>query len=535
MKEREKPIHQHQQISIHAEMMKSIFLALLMAFFSVQSHAAPSALTPEQWRADLRQVDELIRGNHPRPFLYVDEDEYTLAIEELAQNIDQLSDKEIVMGMARVVAMIRDGHTRLAIPRADENIGLKISHSDDPAPRVAGLLFSQLPIQFEIFDDGVFVTTTTEAFREYVGWRLIQMGSLSVADATVQMKKISYAENPYFEQLMVADRLALPNALFAMGVVQDTNEVRVSLENAEGDVVSLSLAPIENAGAAWVGPFNADNVPLHTEKRQSNLWWEYVPSLRILYARIDQIGDDEIRFAEFAANIVAEAEHQDAKLVIDLRHNFGGSADFNRALVLAILQSRELNQFGRTFVLTGHRTFSAAQMLCNELETYSRVLFVGEPTGARPDHFSDSKKSQLDNSGLTLRVSTLHWSSSFANDQRDALYPDLPAPWTSHAYFNGDDTAIAAAGAFDGNIETLLRGAFQRGDQYQIARYLLSARLFPDTADQDITDMLLKMSNDFVAAGNASSATLLLRYGLFLHPDNLRLQSALDTISAEKE
>ncbi len=63
----------------------------------------------------------------------------------------------------------------------------------------------------------------------------------------------------------------------------------------------------------------------------------------------------------------------------------------NKTLVMALIQSEELNQYGRTFVLTGIRTFSAAQFLVSNLEQYTRALFVGEPTSSHPDHIGIQK------------------------------------------------------------------------------------------------------------------------------------------------
>lgn len=487
----------------------------------------PIALTAEQWRSDLDQLDNLIREKHPRPFAAVEEHEYRGAVELLSDDLVHLSDKEIIIRLAEIVAMIGDGHTRLAIPRTDENVRINISHSMDPPPNVSELTFSQLPLQFEAFADGIFITASTTKFQEYVGWRLTHIEGLEAADALESMKRIAYADNDYFAKLIAADRLALPDALSALGVAQNAEKIYVTLENTEGETVSLSLAPINDTSETWAGPVYGNKPPLHAQNQSSKLWSQYLPSMRIVYAQIDEIADGDRRFAEFVIEIVSEAERLNAKLVIDLRNNFGGAGALNRTLVLAVLQSAELNQYGRTFILIGPRTFSAAQMLSNTLETYSRVLFVGEPTGARPDHFGDSSKNQLENSGLTFRVSTLHWSSFFANDGRDALYPDLPAPWTSHAYFIGDDPSIAAAAAYDGDLKKLVRAALERNDQYQVGRYLLNTRLFPDTADESVADMLLSISKDFVADGNTDLAILSLRYGNFFHPDNVKIKDAL--------
>ena len=68
-------------------------------------------------------------------------------------------------------------------------------------------------------------------------------------------------------------------------------------------------------------------------------------------------------------------------LIIDVRNSFGGSGEFNRTLVTSIIRNESLNRHDRTFVLIGRRTFSAAQLLVNELEQYTRVSVVRRGLG----------------------------------------------------------------------------------------------------------------------------------------------------------
>jgi hypothetical protein len=85
----------------------------------------------------------------------------------------------------------------------------------------------------------------------------------------------------------------------------------------------------------------------------------------------------------------------------------------NRSLLHALIRAPELRDPGSLFVITGRGTFSAAMMFAIDLEKQSNAIFVGEPTGASLNHYGDSRKVQLPNSGLTIRVSTLYWQYRF--------------------------------------------------------------------------------------------------------------------------
>jgi hypothetical protein len=205
-------------------------------------------------------------------------------------------------------------------------------------------------------------------------------------------------------------------------------------------------------------------------------------------------------------------------------------------LELALIQSAKLDRFGRTFVLISGRTFSAAQNLVNILEKYTRVLFVGEPTGARPDHFGDSKKVILEHSGLTLRVSTLHWSSPLANDERPFTTPDIAALWSSTEYFSGVDPAICIVNSYDAEgLDYVLGLAIDRHDETHIERYLIDALRSPDSHANDLSNSLFDIGAERLRDGRPESAELAFQYGQYLYPDEPRFQLALKELSETLE
>lgn len=503
--------------------------AILFAMAGEPAFADPTALSAAEWRGDLDQLAASIREVHPRPFSRVSEADFDKAVSDLRRDIPRLDDKEIIMRMAAIVGMQHDGHTRLALPRDYPAFGLEFGHGKQSEPAFQSLRFQQLPVAFEQFSDGVFVVAADEPHAQLIGRKLTAIGDVTAEEALEKLAPYTYAENRQLEGLMGADLLSLPEALTAAGVAADPEEISVTLAAPDGSTLALSLSPLagdphwrrarQNGGGR--GP---DDII------ERKFWSTYIADGDIVYARIDEIGDAEnVRLANFVMSAVETAEERNARLVIDLRNNFGGMGDLNRTLVLALAQSDALNRIGRTFIVTGPRTFSAAQMLVNDLERYTWALFVGEATGSHPDHFGDARKIRLENSGLTLRVSTLHWSSPMANDQRQATNPDIPAPWTSSTYFGGGDPALAAITAFDASKSyvDLVGAALERGDQYQVARYLLLARTSPQTYREDFSEDLLALGRRFEAQSRDDLASLAYRYGLAFFPHSSKLAAAL--------
>jgi hypothetical protein len=510
---------------------------VFITIFSIStSQANERILSDAAWREDINLVAAEIRQNHPNPFKTISEKEFDNQVSTLLGDVQTLSDKNIIVQLASIVASVNDSHTRLAIPREHPGLGLEFGHKGTPAPNNDGLEFKQMPVSFAVFEDGIFVTGSTKKLRHLIGRKLLTIGTMSAKDALKKVQLITFSENKQLEKLMGADRLSLPEALNVLGIIDDPREIMLTLEQPSGAVDTINIVPLRNEPFEWITALRDLSLPHYLNDVDKKHWWKYLESEQTVYAKINEIGDGEIRLVEFAATIVKEAEKRDAKLVIDLRHNFGGSNDLNVSLVQAIVKSDELNQFGRTFVLTGRRTFSAAQHLVNNLEQYTRTIFVGEPTGAPPDHFGDSSKTRLPNSGLTLRVSSLHWSSYLANDDRKSTIPDLLISWTSAAYFSGEDPALSAAVNFKyEELQSILRLAFNPFDESKIYRYLTLSLRSPDTYHLDLAPTLIELGREFLSSDEFENADIAYQIGLYFYPDHIGLKKALAAIQASDE
>ena len=504
------------------------FAIVTLGLAAITTHAQERVLDDDAWRADITAVASAIHEFHPRPFRKTGADEFQQQYEALLDDVPELSDRAVIVRLAALVALIDDGHTRLALPRQHPEIGLEFGHTPTPEPEYASLEFPQLPLMFEKFEDGIFVVAARTDLADLIGSRLVSIDDAEADAAFAAVQAITYAENEQLEALMGADRLTLPDALATLGVSHGESELILTLATSDGMQMQRVIGPMEPGVLAWRDAFADGAAQLRHKHPARKFWSEYVRDGNFVYMQMDEITDDDVPLAAFVSSTLQTANEKNARLIIDIRNNFGGSGGLNKTLVMSIIQNNALNQYDRTFVLIGRRTFSAAQMLVNELEQYTRVTFVGEPTGSRPDHFGDPKKIRLEHSGLTLRVSRLHWSSYTAFDDRQSTRPDYLVKWTSEAYFAGRDPALEfAASARDIDLKQLLRPPLAHGDLAQVGRYLLDARRAPDTYANDFSDILLELGAEFEQDGDKDSASFAYRVGLFFYPENEELSSAL--------
>ena len=104
-----------------------------------------------------------------------------------------------------------------------------------------------------------------------------------------------------------------------------------------------------------------------------------------------------------------------------------------------------LNQRSKLFTLIGRHTFSAAVNFATMLENETNTIFVGEPTGAGPNHYGDPKLIVLPHSKLIVFIATRRWQFGSASIDRREHSPTICVSVTHDDYFEGHDAMLDAA------------------------------------------------------------------------------------------
>ncbi len=133
-----------------------------------------------------------------------------------------------------------------------------------------------------------------------------------------------------------------------------------------------------------------------------------------------------------------------SRVIVDVRHNPGGD-NHTYAPLLNLLVDPLVNKPGYLYVIIGRQTFSAATNFATELDVKSEAVFVGEPTGGRPNLYGDVRTIILPSSHIKVSVSSRYWQKSTPDDQRPWIAPDIPVELSSVNYFTGVDPVLDAA------------------------------------------------------------------------------------------
>jgi tetratricopeptide (TPR) repeat protein len=413
------------------------------AYAQSQSVEAPAINSAEarMWRDDLRYMAAEMPKRHNNLFHTMTREQFDTAVKRLDERIPQLTRHQIIIEMARIVAMVKDGHTNIS-PTRDPKIG-----------------FRSLPIKLYLFKDGLFIRATTRENMALVGARVLKIGDATTDEAYARAREIIGRDNEMDVRFFAPHLLTMPEVLHALGLTKDLETAHFTIEQG-GKRREIALHP---AGAADLIPPDTDTTwmpkpgwvdmrerasapsPLWLKDPGDKFWFEYLKDSRTLYAQINQVTNKETEtLADFSKRLLAFAEANPVeKLILDLRLNRGGNGSLLRPLEIGLIKSK-MDQRGKLFTIMGRSTWSAAQFLLNRLEKYTNTIFVGEPSGSSGNVYGDSRKITLPNSGITVRVSVYYWQDWNPWDTRRWTAPDLTTELTSADYRDNVDPALKA-------------------------------------------------------------------------------------------
>lgn len=411
----------------------SALLALIVlasAGFS-QTSAEPAQMSPDKWRADLKYLATQIERTHKNAYHTVTRDDLLNAVNSLDARLADLEDHQVVVEIMKIVAMIGDGHTGVRWGMIAQS--------------------GMFPVIFYVYEDGVFVQKAAQEYSKIVGGKVVKVGNIPINDVIEKMKPYMWCDNDMGVKSAVPWYLASPKILHAVGLsaAKDSAEFTILKDGLESKIEfkpTGKLDEITNPPAAWLDA-RSSNVPVPAWQKEprNNFRFEMLHDSRTFYIQFNQVQDkpDETVEAFFKRALDAAEKSPAERLVLDIRLNGGGNNYLNLPIIIGVIRSR-LNVRGRFFVIIGRETFSAAQNTVNDLEKYTNAIFVGEPTGASPNHYGDARPIILPNSKLRIQASTLWWQDKDPRDTRKWTAPTVAADLSSDDYRNGRDPALEA-------------------------------------------------------------------------------------------
>lgn len=389
------------------------------------------------WAWDLDFYVRRMKQIHWDLYGVVSQQKFLAEVERLKHDIPNLTDSQARVRLRKIAAMVGDGHTSSRLAAEGE-------------PR------QLLPIHMFAFADGVYIIGADSAHADLVGSKVLKVGPLSIDAAMNATHPYMSVDNEMGYLASGPTMLTSPAVLQAIGASPDELGATFQVQKPGGQPADAYVEPVPSPagghegylmpGFTYLHQKSAAQQPLYLRGREEPLRIESIPDHKAVYFWFGGVTNTPAgTLKDFVDRAFAMVDQEHAEhLIIDMRFNGGGNTGLVRPLVDAVIRSDAINRRGHLWVIIGRHTFSAAQNTVNLLEKETNAVFVGEPTGSRPQFVGESTWFVLPHSRTRVFCSSRYWQYLDSTDERTWVQPQIAAPMSFADYAAGRDPAVDA-------------------------------------------------------------------------------------------
>lgn len=479
-------------------MKKILFILNVLLFLQL---SAQETLSSAQWQEDLRFLQNTIHKDYSFLFVKTTKEDFDTELETLYNDIPNLQEHEIIVGISRLVSLFKYGHTY-------------VSFHQEPFE------FSQFPFNLYEFNDGIYIQGTHKNYPEAVGAKVIAIEGKPISEVLKAIEPTVEVENSQYFKAYGINNIRYPEVLHAQKLTKTLqNKVALTLEK-NGKVFTQSFTAMGKGESVpthrgyvhqnenWLDARDQSTTPLYLQHLDKVYFSEYLAKEKAMYIRHSRIRDEaEESTKDFYTRVFDEIKTNDTeKLIIDLRLNGGGNNYLNKDVIKGLIKAEKINKIGKLYVIIGKRTFSACQNLVNEIDNYTNVIFVGEPTAENINFWGDNRPVKLPNSTIDISLSYLWWQDKPALENADWIAPSIPVTMSFDEYANNQDPVLEAVLTFNAQdfkpkpMDYVI-SLYLSGQTQKLAEELPKMIQDPRYAFCDFEKELIKLGNILLQSG----------------------------------
>jgi len=517
---------------------RAIFVFLILISLSHFMFNNVSAQNVAEWRQDIDILTAKIEQYHPAPWAKISKEAFIGRAEEIKTNLQEWNKERIILEMMKLVALLRDGHTKVLFSNQD-NFNL------------------WFPIRIEKFHDGLFITGTDIENAGLLGANVLRMGKQDAASAYSRVGTIIATDSDHGIARLATNYLSNAVILKTLGIIdsqrflplevllQDGLKKEISVESAQWRMLfSLhyhkTRVPTNNE-IKTIFDDKLDSLPLYLSRvipSRVPYWFEYIPDDKMIYLQYNNVTNwNKEPFRDFTKRLFKAYDKHISKIdkfVIDVRFNSGGNGYLLPPFVREFALRDDSFTRGKLYIITGRDTFSAASNFIGRMLKNTSAITVGDIAAGPLNWCSDTTRFDLPNSHLMANISTMFWQQGHATDTRGYYPPDYYMPTKSTDYFSCSDPVLEAIK--NNEAKCLKDILFYKGADKFKAEFHRREKLygpaegwFPYTS----FDSILYTYFTLMPADKINEALEILRLNTVIYPDDFRAWYALAEINEE--
>lgn len=393
---------------------------VLMLFILLSNIAFAQTLSKNDFIEDLEFLKKTLPAKHTNLFAKIDSLTFEKKIDLIKAKADVLNEETFIASLFKLTVAIGDEHTFIE-------------------PKFTKIL----PIQFELFKEGLFVTGIDPTHAELLQTRLVAINGEPTNKVISLFNEAIQHHNPSYFDVYFLHFINNPTLLKGLGIINTDQEAEFTLMGMDGKEYKVKLTSVQGNNISNIKLAQA-NSGLLSQKKKGNYWFDYDPDKKVIYINYNKCREEENNpFAKFNDELfVAIDQYKPTKIILDLRYNSGGNSGILTPFIERIKQSY-LNQKEKCFVLIGKATFSSAVMNAVELKRNSNATFIGEPTSGNINHYGEVRGFTLPKSKIVIGYSTRYWENW--KGKKGPLTPDAAVTYSIKNYIAGKDEALTQA------------------------------------------------------------------------------------------
>jgi len=395
----------------------TIFIA---SMFNIMLAQTTNAIN---WKEDLKIYKTSLEQKHIDIYHSITKEDFLEEWFKIYNNVESLSDFEIILKLMRLTRRINDGHTSVSLRNMSTH---------------------RFPFEIEWIENRWYVVKTLNKNKQILKTTLESINGIPIDTVTQKISEIAqFVENEYSLKDRTGSYLTISEVLFHLNLIDSTNEATFSFRNNNNELIHLKLNTItndiwENSNLSMV----TLTVPEITIPNNINrdLWFTSILGKKALYINFERYPtfEDMQVFGEQLISYIQE--NKTKQVIIDMRKNGGGDLYVGTVLAYALNLADSIDWKNGVFVLTSHKTFSAATSNAALFKQLLNAKVIGQPTGSNPNGYQDMDSFILPNSKLVITYSKRLFRLS--NQVNTALQPDIIVNQKKSDLVNNIDTVL---------------------------------------------------------------------------------------------